>query len=49
MNEDNKKMGVHNRTVVPVLSQMPHLDEYLKAVLSDFFQQHNLFYQQVQK
>lgn len=42
IDEENLRMDIHCRAVIPFAASMPRLDEYLKMALGDFFKAHRL-------
>ena len=42
INEAGSTLEVHSKTTIPFLATMPHLEDYLKSTLNEFFRAHQV-------
>ena len=49
VDDAGNNMDVHSKTSIAFISSMPHLEDYLKAILNDFFRAHQMVGIEMQK
>ncbi len=49
VDENGKTMDIHCKTTAPFMSEMPQLENYLRATLSEFFRAHHIVGSEMEK
>ena len=49
IDENAKTMDVHCKITIPFMSEMPHLEKFLRATLNEFFRAHHIVGSEMEK